>query len=122
MTINDYLGAVKERLLTDTAIISFQVMRERTTILDGYIRARLVFADISYLEFSEYVQVAAGEIQVAIYSYHWATAENRLIKRWDNTPHFPDLPGYPHHIHDGEVVIPGRPIDIFTVLDQITRS
>jgi hypothetical protein len=24
-----------------------------------------------------------------------------LIARWDNTPHFPDLPGFPDHIHDG---------------------
>jgi hypothetical protein len=37
---------------------------------------------------------------VSTYSYQWAEADNQLIKRWDNTPHFPDLTGFPDHIHD----------------------
>jgi hypothetical protein len=39
-------------------------------------------------------------IAVNTYSYHWADANHALIARWDNTPHFPDLPGFPDHIHD----------------------
>lgn len=122
MSIDAYLRTVKERLLTDPVVVSFHVMRERATMVDGYIRARLVFTDESYLEFSEYVQTAADNIQVVTYSYQWATAENRLIKRWDNTPHFPNLPNFPHHIHAGVDVIPGQSIDIFAVLDQIIQS
>ena len=68
------------------------------------------------------MQVAVDEIQVVTYSYQWAAAENHLIKRWDNTPHFPNLPNFPHHIHDGAAVIPGQPVDIFAVLDQIIQS
>ena len=58
---------------------------------------------------------------VITYSYHWANANNQLITRWDNTPHFPDLPGFPDHIHDGATgqVTPGQPMSIFTVLDAI---
>jgi hypothetical protein len=55
------------------------------------------------------------------YSYHWTDTNNQLITRWDNTPHFPDLPGFPDHIHDGATgqVTPGQPMSIFTVLDEI---
>ena len=84
--------------------------------MDGYLRARLALADGSQLEFSEYIQrSSAGEIVVITYSYHWADANNQLITRWDNTPHFPD------HIHDGATgqVTPGQPMNIFTVLDEI---
>jgi hypothetical protein len=58
---------------------------------------------------------------VITYSYHWANATNQLITRWDNTPHFPDLPGFPDHLHDGATgqVTPGQPMSIFTVLDEI---
>jgi hypothetical protein len=122
VTIDEYLKTVKERLFTDPAVVSFELMRERAAFVDGYIRARLAFPDQSYLEFSEYVQVVDDEIKVVTYSYHWATDEDRLIKRWDNTPHFPKLPGFPHHIHDGEEVVPGYPVDIFFVLDEIAQS
>jgi hypothetical protein len=46
-----------------------------------------------------------------------------LLRRWDNTPHHPDLPGFPHHVHTGtgDHVYPGQPASIFTVLDEIAR-
>jgi len=59
--------------------------------------------------------------RVITYSYHWADANQELIARWDNAPHFPDLPGFPDHMHDGATgeVTPGHPMSIFTVLDEI---
>jgi len=59
---------------------------------------------------------------LASISYHWAGSNGQLIKRWDNTPHHPDLMSFPHHVHDGAAgsVEPGNPTDIFTILDEIT--
>ena len=122
MIVSDYLHAIKDRILADPAVASFRLMRERVTLTDGYIRARLVLVDGSYLEFAEYVQVAEATIQVVTYSYHWATKDNHLIRRWDNTPHFPQLSNFPHHIHQGEAVVAGQPVDIFVVLDEIAHS
>lgn len=122
MTVIEYLDSIKERLVTDPIVASFHITRERTTSVDGHLRARLIFMDGSLLEFSEYVQRSrGGEIEVVTYSYHWADASNTLIKRWDNTPHFPDMPGFPHHIHYGVTgeVVPGQPMSIFAVLDEI---
>jgi hypothetical protein len=122
MTIDAYLAAMKDRFVTDPLVTQFQVIRERSTLMDGYLRARLALADGSQLEFSEYMQrSSAGEIVVITYSYHWADANNRLIMRWDNTPHFPGLPGFPDHIHDGVTgeVTASQPMSIFTVLDAI---
>jgi hypothetical protein len=76
------------------------------------------------LEFSEYVQRSPdGQIDVVTYSYHWADTDGNLIRRWDNTPHFPDLPGFPHHIHDGSTgsVTRGKPVSIFLILEEITQ-
>jgi len=122
MTIDTYLDAIKERLVTDPIVTNFHVIRERSTLVDGHLRVRLELADGSQLEFSEYMQRSSmGEIAVTTYSYHWADTDNQLISRWDNTPHFPDLPGFPnrmHHAGTGEVM-PGQPMNIFTVLDAI---
>src|SRR5882762_6544145 len=122
MTIHAYLEAMKERFVTDLIVTRLHAIRERSTLVDVYLRARLALADGSQLEFSEYMQQSsAGEIAVITYSYHWTDANNQLITRWDNTPHFPGLPGFPDHIHDGATgqVTPGQPMSIFTVLDEV---
>ena len=125
MTIEAYVNAMKERFVTDPMITSFPVIRERSTWVDGHLRARLELADGSQLEFSEDMQRSPpGEIVVITSSYHWADADNHLIKRWDNTPHFPALPGLPDHIHDGATgqVMTGQPMSIVTVLDEIAGN
>jgi hypothetical protein len=122
MTIEAYLEAIKERLVTEPMVTRFHMIRERSTLIDEHLRARLTLVDGSQLEFSEYMQRSpVGEIAVITYSSHWADAANQLITRWDNTPHFPDLPGFPDHIHDGATgeVTPGQLMSIFTVLDAI---
>jgi hypothetical protein len=71
MTIAAYLEAIQERFVADRLVTSFQVIRERSTLVDGHVRARLALIDGSQLEFSEYMQRSpAGEIAVITYSYH----------------------------------------------------
>lgn len=125
MTTIEYLAAIKERLLTDPLIARFRVLRERSTLIDGYLRGHLTLRDGSQVEFSEYVQFAANEqIQVITYSYHWSDAGGNLIRRWDNAPHFPHLSGFPHHVHEGPAgpVSPHRPVDLLIILDEIART
>ena len=124
MTIAEYLDTIKERLLTAEAVASFRILRERSTLTDGYLRARLTLSDGSRLDFSEYARRSPeGEISVVTYSYHWADAGDNLIQRWDNTPHHLDLPGFPHHIHveREDNLLPSQPVNILAVLDQVTR-
>lgn len=122
MTIVEYLEAVKQRLLEDPIVVAIELVRERSTLLEGYLRARLALSDQSLLEFSEYIERdPAGEIILVTYSYHWQDSEDNLITRWDNSPHFPALPAFPHHIHHGATgrVTSGQPISIFQVLEKV---
>lgn len=126
MTIANYVNAVKDRLVLDPLISDFQVLRERATLTDGYLRVKTTLVDGSFLEFAEYVQHVADDdsILVVTYSYHWGSADGSLIRRWDNTPHFPDLSDFPHHCHDGATgAVKSSPaMDIFRVLDEIGRT
>ncbi|MGB9722686.1 MAG: toxin-antitoxin system TumE family protein [Chloroflexia bacterium] len=38
------------------------------------------------------------------YSYYWLTSANDLIIGWDNAPHHPEIPSYPHHKHVGSPI------------------
>ena len=125
MTPREYLDAVRERLIADPVIQHFSLRKERWTVQDAFMRARLTLVDGSMLEFGEYIQVTeGGEMEVVTYSYHWADADGTLRKRWDNTPHFPELEGFPHHVHDGATgrVSPSQPMSIFRVLDILAEE
>ncbi|MCU0285446.1 MAG: DUF6516 family protein [Acidobacteria bacterium] len=32
------------------------------------------------------------------YSFHWQDKEEKLIARWDNAAHHPEVRTYPHHV------------------------
>jgi len=75
-----------------------------------------------FLEVSEFFTVETETCSTKEYRYQWMNAsQQRLIKRWDNAEHFPDLPNFPHHIHvDSETnVIPGKALSIIELLDVL---
>jgi len=125
VTIDEYIDAVKDRLLSDGIVVSFRVIRERATLIDGHLRVRVDLAGGDRLDFSEYVRrTPSDEIIVATYSYHWTDADQRPIRRWDNAFHHPSLPNFPYHVHIGvdEAVQSSESVDIFVVLDTIRES
>jgi hypothetical protein len=121
-SVEDYHQAIKARLIADPSVVHFEIRRERRTVTDGHLRARLSLRNGDQLELSEYVRQRQGQIEVVTYSFHWADSGGALIRRWDNVPHFPHLPQAPHHIHDGREsnVIPGTPMSVIQVIDEIS--
>ncbi|KPA12062.1 hypothetical protein MHK_007723 [Candidatus Magnetomorum sp. HK-1] len=125
MTISEYLTMIKENLLSDTLIHSFLIIKERSNMTDGHIRAKTTLSNGDLLEFSEYFQLShSKKIDIITYSYHWTDKDHNLITRWDNAPHFPDLTNYPHHIHAGteNKVSPSTSIDFFKVIKIIAKK
>lgn len=57
--------------------------------------AKVIFRDRSTLYIRDYIFLN-GERK---YSYHWQDKYEKLIVRWDNSPHHPHIRGFPHHKH-----------------------
>ncbi|MEZ0541938.1 toxin-antitoxin system TumE family protein [Fibrella arboris] len=57
------------------------------------------------------------------YSYHWQTADNQIIHRWDNA-HPVFLPTSPYHQHQGseENVVASEPMTLEKVLTFIASQ
>jgi hypothetical protein len=53
------------------------------------------------------------------YSYHWQDKEKRLITRWDNAPHHPEIETFPHHVHEGEYIKPSEEPTFVETLKKI---
>jgi len=56
--------------------------------------------DESRLEVSDYVFADGSRT----YAFQWMEADGSLRQRWDNTPHWPSIATFPHHLH-----LPGQP-------------
>jgi len=68
--------------------------------LTGTIAGTLYFQDGSRLEFTEQVSLRARRPVKQIYRYQYIR-QRRPIFRYDNAPHYPHLPTFPHHKHEG---------------------
>ncbi|MFQ5675878.1 MAG: toxin TumE [bacterium] len=70
------------------------------------LRIRIRFSKGCLLELNESVVIEHGKFQHLSYRYHFQDKNNKLLFRYDNTPHFPDLESFPHHKHLPTQVIP----------------
>ena len=81
------------------------------------LRIRLRFSSGYLLELNESV-VAEGEIKHLGYRYHFQDEQNNLVFRYDNTPHFPKLKGFPNHKHTQSEVEAGNKPSILDVIKE----
>ncbi len=56
------------------------------------------------------------------YSYHWMSNDKKLLIRWDNAKHHPNLDNYPFHKHIGTTknVEPSEKMTLRKVLKKIS--
>ena len=118
--IERYLQTLLDAVAASPIVRSSSVLFDKRTSDAGLIRCELTFADGSCLYFRELVAIQARVIRI-MYSYHYQREDGSLIFRYDDTPHFPTLPQFPHHKHIGSQAdaIPSQPPDLIAVLREI---
>lgn len=120
--IATYLDAVKLTLVTSPVVSEYQIIKERTTATDGYLRVRATLLNGDFLEMTEAFEQRGEGIETIDYRHQWMDpTKTQLRRRWDNTPHHPELPNFPHHIHlrSEDNVVAGQPMSICQVLDAL---
>ena len=118
--IDDYFHR-QLQLLTEHPYVDNQSVRfDKRTEFVAFIRGDVYFHDGSRLHFRELVDVEVT-LQVVVYSYHYQDADDTLLFRYDNTPHFPTLPNAPHHKHEGSetTVIAATQPNLMIVLQEV---
>lgn len=100
--IQDYFDEIKLKLVESEIIETFQVRKERITTTDGYIRIRGELTNGDIVEFSEYCKFHE-EVITEEYTFHWQDSKGKLIRRWDNANHHPEIENFPYHVHVNEV-------------------
>ena len=118
--IERYLQTLLDAVAASPIVRSSSVSFDKRTLDVGLIRGELTFANGSCLHFRELVEIRARVIRI-MYSYHYQREDGSLIFRYDDTPHFPTLPQFPHHKHTGSQAeaTASEPPDLIAVLREI---
>ena len=123
MLIEVYFQEIINLMSKFQSINSYEINHEKRGLYEGFIRAKIIFIDQSYLHIREFVDVEFT-IDRKMYSYQYMTPENKLIFRYDNAEHHRklNLPNFPHHKHDRHEnnVINSQASFLESVLKEIT--
>jgi hypothetical protein len=86
------------------------------------LRIRVRFYNGCLLQLNEAV-IFYKKLEHLGYRYHFQGKNRELIFRYDNTPHFPDLPNFPNHKHNQVGVEPsGFPSILETIAEAAKIS
>lgn len=122
--IAEYFSQIEAHFITSPIVASYTIVRKNISFSDGKLRARLTLTNRDFVELFEYVTEARDEIQLQKYSFHWQKSDGILIKRWDNAPHFPNLPNAPHHIHLKDQIVQPNDVQpsVLSILNEIKQE
>jgi hypothetical protein len=85
-----------------------------------YIKLKLIFIDLSSLEFSLYAIEKGKKILCDKYRYQYMDSNNAPVFRYDNAPHHKEITSFPMHKHLGDKVVESDMPDIKELLAEIT--
>ncbi|WDN90785.1 hypothetical protein BuS5_03756 [Desulfosarcina sp. BuS5] len=116
--LSQYLGdiAIEVRELENAKVEHYEEELLATNRVNLRIRVR--FLNGYLLELNEAAIVEAGQLIHLGYRYHFQDKQNKLVFRYDNTPHFPDLEGFPHHKHLSDKVTGTEKPSILEVINE----
>jgi len=100
LLIEDYFHNITEIIDKSPVVQSKAITYDKRSSYIGFIRGSIWLPDNSVLHIREYVNVQ-NDIELYMYAYQYQDANDLLIFRYDNTPHFPNLSTFPHHKHNG---------------------
>lgn len=122
MKIETYFQQVRQLVDTCAVVTASNITNDKRSTTTGFIRGEVYFVDGSVLHLREFVDVELT-VDRLTYTYHYMTADQQFVFRYDNTGHHKklNLPTYPHHKHDGSEanVVASEAPDLDAVLDEI---
>ena len=119
--LEKYLVRIEEKLRElEPLISSSQIITERRSPNRVVLKGMIVFIDESLLHFLEYVLEEDNRLLRVSYRFHYIKQDGSLVFRYDNAPHHPELPTFPHHKHIlGNKVVSSSEKSLADVLDEI---
>jgi hypothetical protein len=119
-SIEDYFRDLLEQVAASAIVRASDLNFDKRSSMVGFVRGEIFFVNDSILHIRELVDLRKTPVRV-MYVYHYQSESGGLVFRYDNTPHYLDLPSSPPHKHtvDGAQTIFGEPPDIEAIFAEI---
>lgn len=111
-----YFETLKSILSDHPLVVDFLVNRERIGQTEGFIEFECQLIHNFKFQIFEYYKNGV----ISNYRYHIMDVEGKLLVRWDNAPHFPELESFPHHKHLAVEADTSDQPTLMQVLNQIS--
>jgi hypothetical protein len=85
----------------------------------GSINGTIVFESGYSLEFTEVVDTEARD--KIKYRYHYMNSSHKLIFRYDNAAHHPQIKSFPHHKHTSRAIMASNEPNLQDILLEISK-
>lgn len=115
----DYFDDIEQKLIR---IPNLYVEQFNAVIISNdraNLKLRLRFELRCLLSVSEAIVLRDRQMIFLDYRYHFQDNQNNLIFRYDSTPHFPNLPTFPHHKHLPDTVIACEKPTLTEILEEV---
>jgi len=123
MLVKDYqakLLAIIQKYLDDESVLAYNFSVDSRSNYLAFVQGKLEFRDGSCLFFKEFVDLQET-LEKLSYSFHYQDRENKLIFRYDNAKHKPDL-GYSNHKHINKQIIPSAVPELAEIMIEIINN
>lgn len=118
MKSREYYVSVQAAILAAPHVIQTDISFDEISEEECYIRGVLTLVEGYELHIAEYV-VTEPELKRLKYRFHLQSPKGKMIARWDNAPHHPEVKTHHGHLHTWEKVKENPPADIPQVLTAV---
>ena len=116
--VNKYFEKVERVISGFYDIITDQTIKKKEyNDKQGLISGKIEFTDESDLAFLELKNMEEAEKMK--YKYHYMDDNKKMIFRYDNAKHHPELETYPHHKHIPDDIIESQEPELIDILTEI---
>lgn len=109
------------KIIALSPAVSVELDLEQIASNRGVVEGAIYFVDGSRLEFTERIVIERGRPQKRDYRYQYVRAQAPVF-RYDNAPHHPRLPNFPHHKHVGRKTISSSEPTLKEVLQEVVAQ
>lgn len=119
MSLYHYLVRL-EAILHSRQDIAVEFLQVEVLTIGVKFSSDMHFQDGSFLSVVEQLEpVSSRDFKRVAYKFHYQDKAGKLIFRYDNAPHYPNLSTFPAHKHSGEKVVEAVAPDLSEVLAEI---
>ena len=119
--IQKFVADIEKTIDASSIVLSSNIQKffdpaEETVYLKGH----LIIIDSSIMEIAIFATESSDRLLIDKYRLHYMNSAGKMIFRYDNAPHHPELALYPHHKHTPDKIIPSTIPSLEDILNEIS--